>query len=92
MMSKHGVCKCLQGVQLMELIKLLPEAASNERVELCSSFWARLTDRATTWSDVMRSLTADQQVMEPPQGVSRSTSVKSRLPLQVFLIAAALWS
>eukprot|EP00775_Hariotina_reticulata_P004522 gene4522-4774_t len=52
----------LMGTQLMELIKLLPETANNERVELCSSFWARLTDRATTWSDVMRSLTAEQQV------------------------------
>jgi len=52
----------LQGAQLIQLIKLLPEAASTERIGLCSSFWARLIDRATSWSDVMRSLTAEQQV------------------------------
>lgn len=46
----------------MQLIQLLPESASEERVELCSCFWARLTDRAKTWSDIMRALTAEQQV------------------------------
>lgn len=52
----------MQGAQLIELVRLLPEAASNERVELCSSFWARLVDRGKVWSDVVRCLTPDQQV------------------------------
>jgi hypothetical protein len=43
-------------------VQLLPESASEERVELCSCFWARLADRAKTWSDVMRCLTTEQQV------------------------------
>lgn len=55
-------CNELQGSQLVQLVQLLPEAASEERVELCSCFWARLTDRAVAWSDVMRSLTLEQQV------------------------------
>jgi hypothetical protein len=54
----------LQGAQLVQLVQLLPEAASEERVELCSCFWARLTDRAKTWSDVMRCLTKEQQVRQ----------------------------
>lgn len=58
-----GMCSaCVQGSQLQELLKLLPPAATELRVELCSCFWARLTDRAKTWSDVMRALTAEQQV------------------------------
>jgi hypothetical protein len=55
-------CVCLQGVQLLELVKLLPASATEQRVQLCSKFWARLTDRAKTWSDVMRALTTEQQV------------------------------
>jgi hypothetical protein len=55
-------CFYVQGAQLLELLKLLPEAATDQRVELCSRFWARLTDRAKTWSDVMRALTPEQQV------------------------------
>jgi hypothetical protein len=51
-----------QGRQLLELLQLLPAHASEQRVELCSHFWARLTDRAHTWSDVMRALTPEQQV------------------------------
>eukprot|EP00878_Enallax_costatus_P003299 GHUV01003504.1.p2 GENE.GHUV01003504.1~~GHUV01003504.1.p2 ORF type:complete len:495 (+),score=107.38 GHUV01003504.1:198-1682(+) len=48
--------------QLIELVKLLPESASEERVELCSCFWARLTDRSKGWSAVMRALGEDEQV------------------------------
>lgn len=53
---------CLQGAQLLELVKLLPASATEQIVQLCSKFWARLTDRAKTWSDVMRALTTEQQV------------------------------
>jgi len=62
------MCACgpvgyaMQGAQLQELLKLLPVDATEQRVELCSKFWGRLTDRAKSWSDVMRSLTAEQQV------------------------------
>jgi hypothetical protein len=48
----------------VQLLQLLPESASEERVELCSCFWARLADRAVAWSDIMRSLTKEQQVCE----------------------------
>ncbi|KAG2430128.1 hypothetical protein HXX76_010227 [Chlamydomonas incerta] len=48
--------------QLMQLVALLPAAATDERVETVTTFWARTVDREAHWMDVMRSLTNDQQV------------------------------
>ncbi|KAG2447848.1 hypothetical protein HYH02_007304 [Chlamydomonas schloesseri] len=48
--------------QLMQLVALLPPAATDERVETVTTFWARTVDREAHWMDVMRSLTNDQQV------------------------------
>jgi hypothetical protein len=50
-----------QGDQLLQLLRLLPESATPARVNLASRFWARLSDRSRSWSDVMRALTPEQQ-------------------------------
>lgn len=67
----------LQGAQLLEMLKLLPAAATEQRVELCSRFWARLIDRAKTWSDVMRALTSEQQVRSANAVQSDAVSCKA---------------
>ncbi|KAL6747322.1 hypothetical protein V8C86DRAFT_1341349 [Haematococcus lacustris] len=48
--------------QLMELLELLPPDALSERVELVTSWWARLTDRRLHFIDVLRCMHKEQQV------------------------------
>ena len=48
--------------QLMQLLRLLPDDATDERVETVTAFWSRVVDRDAHWIDVMRTLTNEQQV------------------------------
>jgi hypothetical protein len=52
----------LQCDQLLELMSLLPADATQDRVELVTMTWARLTDRARRFTDVLRHLSNEQQV------------------------------
>jgi hypothetical protein len=78
-----------QGPQLQELLKLLPASASELRVELCSRFWARLTDRGKAWSDVMRALAVEEQVGKLTRGCCRPCTDLRRKVLAVHKHVAA---
>ncbi len=48
--------------QLLQLLQLLPQHATDEVVETATAFWARVIDRDAHWVDVMRFMTNEQQV------------------------------
>ncbi|MEW5309899.1 MAG: hypothetical protein WDW38_001744 [Sanguina aurantia] len=55
-----AVNHCLTCAQLIQLLLLLPRHL-DARVDVCCTFWARVTDRSAHWIDVVRSLSGEHQ-------------------------------
>ncbi|KAK9814708.1 hypothetical protein WJX72_010239 [[Myrmecia] bisecta] len=51
----------VMSFHVIQILKLLPSSA--EKVEVASGFWARTVDRKEQWSEVIRSLGREEQVM-----------------------------